>query len=90
MENKKFDELLAVQKIMAIDKVINEKIRDFLQSDGGDLDFIDMRENNGMIDVYITYLGACGSCSSSGGTLASIQRILNGQLETNNIRVYTI
>jgi NifU-like protein len=92
MENTKnsFDSLSTIQKIMAIDKVINEKIRDFLQSDGGDLDFIDLKENKGFSDVYITYMGACGSCSSSGGTLVSIQKILNGQLETNNIRVYTI
>lgn len=85
-----FDDMSTVQKINAIDSVIDLKIRDFLQSDGGDLDFIDLKEANGLSDVYITYLGACGSCASSGGTLASIQRILNGQLETNNIRVYVV
>lgn len=90
MANTRFDNMPIIQKITAVDKVINDKIRDFLQSDGGDLDFIDLKEVNGMTDIYITYLGACGSCSSSGGTLSAIQRILNGQLETNNIRVYTI
>lgn len=85
-----FDEMSTVQKINAIDQIIDDKIRDFLQSDGGDLEFIDLKEVNGLTDVYITYLGACGSCESSGGTLAGIQRILNGQLETNNIRVYVI
>ena len=85
-----FEELTLTQKIMKIDQIIEDKIRDFLQSDGGDVDLIDVKENNGMVDVYISWLGACGACDSSGGTLNSIQRILNGQLETHSIRVYTI
>lgn len=85
-----FDTMSIVQKINAIDKVIDDKIRAYLQSDGGDLDFIELKETNGLTDIYISYVGACGSCESSGGTLASIQRILNGQLETNSIRVYVI
>jgi len=91
-ETKKvdFDSMTAIQKINAIDTIIDEKIRDFLQTDNGDLDFIDLKEANGLTDVYISYVGACGSCDSSGGTLTSIQRILNGQLETNDIRVFAI
>lgn len=85
-----FEDMSLVQKINAIDEIIDDKIREFLQSDGGDLDLIDVKETNGLTDVYISWMGACGSCDSSGGTLASIQRILNGQLETNSIRVYTI
>lgn len=89
-EEIQFDNMSIVQKINAIDKIIDDKIREYLQADGGDLDFIDLKETNDLTDVYISYVGACGSCESSGGTLASIQRILNGQLETNNIRVYVI
>jgi NifU-like protein len=85
-----FDNLSIVQKINAVDKIIDDKIREFLHADGGDLDFIELKETNGLTDVYISYVGACGSCESSGGTLVSIQRILNGQLETNNIRVFAI
>jgi len=85
-----FDKMTTVAKINAIDKIIDDKIREFLQADNGDLDFVDLKEANGMTDVYISYVGACGSCESSGGTLVSIQKILNGQLETNNIRVYAI
>ena len=85
-----FDNMSAVQKINAIDAIIDAKIREFLQADIGDLDFIDLKEANGLTDVYISYVGACGSCESSGGTLESIQRILNGQLETHNIRVFAI
>ncbi|MDF1876249.1 NifU family protein [Sulfurimonas sp. SAG-AH-194-L11] len=85
-----FDKLTLIQKINAIDVIIDEKIREFLQADDGDLDFIDVKETNGLTDVYISYVGACGSCDSSGGTLTSIQRILNGQLETEKIRVYAV
>lgn len=87
---KPFEELTLIQKINLIDKIIDDKIREFLQSDNGDLDLIDVKETNGMTDVYISWMGACGSCESSGGTLTSIQRILNGQLETHSIRVYTV
>ena len=92
MEDNKieFDKMTLVQKINAVDAIIDDKVRDFLQSDGGDLDFLDLKETNGLSDVYISWVGACGSCESSGGTLSSIQRILNGQLETNNIRVYSV
>jgi NifU-like protein len=85
-----FDNMTIVQKINAIDVIIDLKIREFLQADHGDLDFLDVKEGNGMTDVYISYVGACGSCESSGGTLISIQKILNGQLETDKIRVYAI
>ena len=85
-----FGNISLVQKINAIDFIIDDKIREFLQADNGDLDFIDVKETNGMTDVYISYVGACGSCESSGGTLTSIQRILNGQLETDTIRVYAV
>ena len=85
-----FDNMTVVQKINAIDVIIDLKIREFLQADHGDLDFLDVKETNGMTDVYISYVGACGSCESSGGTLISIQKILNGQLETDKIRVYAI
>ena len=85
-----FENMSTVQKINAIDAIIDLKIREFLQRDNGDLDFIDIKEANGLTDVYISSVGACGSCESSGGTLVSIQKILNGQLETNNIRVYAI
>jgi NifU-like protein len=91
-ENKvPFEELSLIKKINAIDDIIEEKIREYLQNDGEDIDLIDVRESRGgMTDVYISWLGACGSCESSGGTLASIERILNGQLETHTIRVHTV
>jgi NifU-like protein len=90
-ENKTpFEELSLIKKIHLIDEIIDSKIREFLQADGGDVDLIDVKETKGLTDVYISWLGACGGCESSGGTLYSIQRILNGQCETDTIRVYTV
>ena len=78
-----------VQKINEIDKVINEKIRDFLQQDNGDLDLVHVEEKNDLILVYVEYQGACTSCESSGNTHTSIQNILQRML-SNDIRVLTV
>lgn len=92
MQNDKidFESMTLVQKATAIDKIIDDKIREYLQADGGDLDLIDIKERDDFIHVYISYMGACSSCESSGGTLRSIERILNGQLETRSIVVLSI
>lgn len=61
-----------------IDKVkVNEvldKIRPSIQADGGDVELIDIREDN---VVVVRLKGACGSCPMSTLTLkAGIERIL--------------
>lgn len=78
-----------VEKINAIDAVIEESIRDFLVRDNGDLDLINVEEKNDLILVYIEYQGACVACPSSGGTLMSIQNILQRKL-SENIRVFSV
>lgn len=85
-----FETMTLVQKINAIDSIIDEKVRDYLHADGGDLDLIEVKETEDFTNVYISYLGACGSCNSSDGTKDSIQRILNGQLETRKINVLVV
>lgn len=63
---------------MAVDKdqvqeVLN-KLRPFLQRDGGDVELVDIDEE-GIVKVRLT--GACGSCPSSTITLkAGIERAL--------------
>lgn len=50
-----------------------EKLRPFIQSDGGDVELIDVEEGI----VKLRLLGACGSCPSSMVTLkAGIERAL--------------
>ena len=63
MENTEieFDSMSIVQKINAIDKIIDDKIRAYLQADGGDLDFIELKETNGLTDIYISYVGIFSS-----------------------------
>jgi len=84
-----FKEMTLVQKINIIDEIIDADIRDFLVRDNGDLDLVNVVEQNDLILVYIEYQGACVSCPSSGGTLMSIQNILQRKL-SEDIRVLTV
>jgi len=85
-----FKEMTIVQKIKAVDKVIDDNIRQMLIMDGGDMEILDIKENGENIDIYIRYLGACNGCaSSSTGTLFAIENILKEKLD-QNIRVLPI
>jgi len=85
-----FKEMTIVQKIKAVDKVIDDNIRQMLIMDGGDMEILDIKENGENIDIYIRYLGACSGCaSSSTGTLFAIENILKEKLDPN-IRVLPI
>ena len=46
-------------------KEIMESTRDFIQSDGGDIEFIDFKEDL----VYVKMHGACVGCSALNSTL---------------------
>ena len=85
-----FEEMTLVQKIKAIDSVIDESIRQFLVMDGGNMEVIDIKDSGDHIDVYIRYLGACSGCaSSSTGTLYAIESTLKEKL-SQKIRVLPI
>lgn len=86
-----FDEMTTVQKVKAIDKIIDESIRPMLIMDGGNMEIIDIKDaSDGMVDVYIRYLGACSGCASGySGTLYAIEATLKEQL-SQNIRVLPI
>ena len=88
-EQQNFSEMSLSQKINAIDSVIQENIREFLIRDNGDLDLVNVEEKNDFVFVYIEYQGACVSCPSSGGTLMSMQNILQRKL-AENIRVVSV
>jgi Fe-S cluster biogenesis protein NfuA len=52
-----------------------EAIRPALQSDGGDMRVIELREDEGVVDIEL--VGACNGCPMSTMTLkAGIERIL--------------
>ena len=86
-----FKDMTMVQKVKAIDKIIDENIRPMLMMDGGNMEIIDIKEtSDDFIDVYIRYLGACSGCASgSSGTLFAIESILQENL-AQNIRVLPI
>ena len=86
-----FKDMTMVQKVKAIDKVIDENIRPMLVMDGGNMEIIDIKEtSDNFIDVYIRYLGACSGCASgSTGTLFAIESILQENV-AENIRVLPI
>lgn len=79
-----FKDLSPEHKVIAVDIAIDNTVRDFLVMDGGDIDIINVEEKGDAYIVYISYLGACSSCSSSGtGTLYAIQNALQDKLDPN-------
>jgi len=85
-----FDKMTIVQRIKAVDAVIDEYIRPMLIMDGGNMEIIDIKENIPYYDIYIRYLGACSSCASgSTGTLYAIEATLKQKLD-ENIRVLPV
>jgi NifU-like protein len=85
-----FSTMTIVQRIKAVDKVIDDNIRQMLVMDGGDMEILDIKENGENIDIYIRYLGACSGCaSSSTDTLFAIEKILKEKL-SEMIRVLPI
>ncbi len=86
-ESVDFAQMTIVQRIKAVDKVVDSHIRQMLVMDGGDMEILDIKENGSNFDIYIRYLGACSGCaSSSTGTLFAIENILKEKLDMN-IRV---
>jgi len=85
-----FAEMTIVQRLKAVDKVIDDNIRQMLIMDGGDMEILDIKENGENFDIYIRYLGACNGCASaSTGTLFAIENILKEKLN-DKIRVLPI
>ena len=85
-----FDKMTLVQRIKAIDSVLDEDIRPMLVMDGGNMEIIDIKDNIPHYDLYIRYLGSCSGCSSgSTGTLYAIESVLQQKID-ENIRVLPI
>jgi Fe-S cluster biogenesis protein NfuA len=58
-------------------EAVLEKVRPMLQSDGGDIELVDVED--GVVSVRLT--GACGSCPSSTMTLKmGIERALQKEI----------
>jgi len=71
-----------VQKIKAVESILEEYIRPTLKADGGDVELLDIVENDGKFEVLIKYQGECMSCSmNTTTTLAGIEDMLNFKLK---------
>lgn len=80
IDREAFPKLSNTEKRDIIESLMDEIIRPALASDGGGLEVVQVEGNK----VLIKYQGACGSCpSSTGATLASITRALQGYLDPN-------
>jgi NifU-like protein len=89
-EKPEFANMSLVQKIRAVDAVVEEYVRPMLVMDGGDMEVVDIKEEGGYYNIYIKYLGACSTCSTgSTGTLYAIESTLKQNLD-DNIRVMPI
>ena len=85
-----FEKMTLVQRIKAIDALLDSDIRPMLVMDGGNMEIIDIKENLPHFDLYIRYLGSCSGCSSgSTGTLYAIESVLQQKID-ENIRVLPI
>ena len=90
LEQKDFSKMNLIRKHKAVEIVLNEQIRPILLKEGGNLEVVDMKENNGVTEIYIHYLGACAGCpSGKTATLNFIEGFLKKELD-ENIRVIII
>ena len=61
-----------------VEKIL-EKIRPYIQSDGGDISLVSVDETSGVVKVSLH--GACGSCPSSTATLkGGVERMMKSEI----------
>jgi len=61
-----------------VQKVL-EKIRPYIQSDGGDISLIEVAEETGIVTVKLH--GACGGCPSASATLkGGVERMIKAEI----------
>ena len=86
-QTQNFEEMSFLNKIKAIEKFLDEKIKPMLAMDGGSLELIDVREEEGITKIYVRYLGACSTCASGVMTLYAIEDELKRHFNTEKIKV---
>jgi Fe-S cluster biogenesis protein NfuA len=65
-----------------VEKVL-EKIRPYIQSDGGDISLVSVDEASGIVKVSLS--GACGTCPSSTATLkGGVERMVKQEIPEIN------
>jgi NifU-like protein len=85
-----FEKMTLIKKIKAIEEFLDKKIKPMLAMDGGSLELVDIREEDGFTKVYVRYLGACATCASGGVTLLAIEEELKKHFNTDNIKLIQV
>ena len=79
-----FAAMSLVQKIKSVESILEEYIRPTLKADGGDVELVDITDDDGVFTVLIKYKGECMSCSmNTTTTLAGIEDMLKFKLKAN-------
>lgn len=74
-------------EMLKVEKILDRAIRPGLQSDGGDLEVLSVKDN----EVRISYQGACGGCPSAMmGTLEAIENILRYETGQETLKVIPV
>ncbi len=84
-----FEKMSFIKKIKAIEEFLETRIKPMLAMDGGSLELIDIKEN-GNINIYVKYLGACSACASSMVTLYAIEDELKKHFNTDKIKLHQV
>ena len=89
-EEKDFKSMTLIQKHRAIEEVLDREVRKMLLADGGNVEVVDMKEQESGTDIYINYTGACAGCPSGKTmTLDAITTTLQ-DLVDRDIRVHPL
>ncbi|WP_456470080.1 iron-sulfur cluster assembly scaffold protein [Caminibacter sp.] len=82
-----FEKMSLIKKIKAIEEFLDKKIKPMLAMDGGSLELVDIREEDGITKVYVKYLGACATCASGAVTLYAIEEEMKKHFNTDKIKI---
>ncbi|MDR0953741.1 MAG: Fe-S cluster assembly protein NifU [Elusimicrobiota bacterium] len=73
-----FSELTIVEKIKAVDAVLNEEVKPKLNLDGGSVELVDIQGNI----VLVRLLGMCGGCANAAITIKTlIEKVLKEKID---------
>ena len=87
---QEFESMSLLNKIKTIEKYIDEKVKPMLAMDGGSLELVDVREENGILNIYVRYMGACSTCASSMMTLYAIEEEMKKDFKTDKIKLHQV
>ena len=72
--------LTQTQKVLKINKVIEQQISPQLQNDGGDIELVDIDGDK----VYVKLIGVCSGCKNASMTLKNfVEAILKEKVDDN-------